>query len=143
LGKFREYGILCELNFAADIDAATVDKAFDDFIDFVEAQGWCLGGGGSNRHMNQFITYNEWEGARKTAYENLTKEDAASLRAWLEQQSWCAAITKLEVRDAWYGWHWTEKEPDKSKIERALKWAEENEPQPTDLDALMKKAKSD
>lgn len=101
LGKFREYGIVCELNFAADCDW---DKAFDDFLDFVEAQDWHAGGGGDRKKMGQFLSHNPMAGVRRVAQGNLTQEDADKLSQWLQEQPWCAETTRLEVRDAWYGW---------------------------------------
>lgn len=134
LGKFREYGIQCELNF---IENTSISTALDTFLNYIESQGWCAGGGCNSKSMSPFITYDEWADTRKTTYKNLTQEDADNLKIWLKQQPWCAEITVLEIRDAWYNWHWTEKEPDKSKIERALRWATENAPQETDLNALI------
>jgi uncharacterized protein YggL (DUF469 family) len=101
LGKFREYGIVCELKLTPGSD---VDAAFDAHIDFVESQGWHMGGGGDNKKMGHFISHNPWAGMRRVAQGNLTQADADKLSQWLLGQPWCAEITKLEVRDAWYGW---------------------------------------
>jgi uncharacterized protein YggL (DUF469 family) len=100
LGKFREYGIQCDLNFAPNCG---MDKAFDDFIDFVVGQGWEAGGGGNTKQMSHFVSHNPWAGVRRVAQKSLTQADADKLSQWLREQPWCGEITKLEVQDAWYG----------------------------------------
>lgn len=45
LGEFQEFGFSFELTY--DRNALSHDDALDHLIDFVEAQGWVFGGGGS------------------------------------------------------------------------------------------------
>lgn len=44
-GEFQEFGFSFELTY--DRNALSHDDALDHLIDFVEAQGWVFGGGGS------------------------------------------------------------------------------------------------
>ncbi|MGP6224128.1 YggL family protein [Pseudomonas aeruginosa] len=94
LGEFQEFGFSFELTY--DRSALSHDDALDRLIDFVEAQGWVFGGGGSPEQA-------EISGYLCLArVGSLDEADRESARLWLEAQPWCKAFEVGPLSDCWH-----------------------------------------
>ncbi|EMB0807421.1 DUF469 family protein [Pseudomonas aeruginosa] len=94
LGEFQEFGFSFELTY--DRSALSHDDALDHLIDFVEAQGWVFGGGGSPEQA-------EISGYLCLArVGSLDEADRESTRLWLEAQPWCKTFEVGPLSDCWH-----------------------------------------
>ncbi|PXB75269.1 hypothetical protein C0045_15165, partial [Pseudomonas aeruginosa] len=91
---FQEFGFSFELTY--DRNALSHDDALDHLIDFVEAQGWVFGGGGSPEQA-------EISGYLCLArVGSLDEADRESARLWLEAQPWCKTFEVGPLSDCWH-----------------------------------------
>ncbi|KAF1070776.1 MAG: hypothetical protein GAK45_00705 [Pseudomonas citronellolis] len=94
VGEFQEFGF--SLEFTYDAQAIGFDAALDQWIDFVEAQGWVFGGGG------------EPDSGEITGYlcqagtGSLSEADRETVRLWLQAQAWCNGSELGELSDCWH-----------------------------------------
>ncbi|MFQ1650051.1 YggL family protein [Aeromonas veronii] len=95
VGEFQECGF--ELGFNFDPQQTDVDQALDRWIEFVEAQGWCFGGGGDM--TSHVIAGYLCQFARST----LTDADREQAACWLASQPWVISHQIAPLSDVWYG----------------------------------------
>ena len=93
VGEFQEFGF--NFSFTADLQQKGFDDALDDWIDFIESQGWCFGGGGSDHQIKGYLT--------QVDSGTLTESDRELVAQWLTSQSWVTTHQLDPLSDAWYG----------------------------------------
>ncbi len=95
IGEFQEFGFLVEAEFKPNLKASESDRAFDEFIDEIEANKLGFSGGSSPDGFQGFVTAIEKYQSPNTAHREKIKK-------WLENR---IEISKYEVGnlvDAWY-----------------------------------------
>lgn len=95
LGEFQEFGF--QLAFTLKPELASFEEAFDLWLEFIESQGWCFGGGGalSGHEIDGYLC--------QFAGGTLTESDREQAALWLASQSWVASHQIAPLSDAWYG----------------------------------------
>jgi len=95
VGEFQVFGFA--ITFTINRQLKNFDDALDGWIDYVESQSWCFGGGGS-------VLDNEIEGYL-CRYDrgSLTESDRDLVAYWLAEQSWVTAHYLAPLSDVWYG----------------------------------------
>lgn len=95
VGEFQEFGFT--LSFTIDLQQKSFDDALDDWIDYVESQGWGFYGGGD-------VTGNEIAGFL-CQYDggSLTESDRELVACQLAIHPWVTAHHLAPLSDLWYG----------------------------------------
>lgn len=95
VGEFQEFGFT--LSFTIDLQQKSFDDALDDWIDYVESQGWCFGGGGSvlDKEIEGYLC--QYSGG------TLTDADREQAAKWLTSEPWVVSHQIDPLSDAWYG----------------------------------------
>ncbi|TNJ14474.1 hypothetical protein CF111_21000 [Aeromonas sobria] len=97
LGEFQEFGFTIAFNI--DLHQKSYEDALDNWIDYIESQGWCFGGGGSlldNRTEGYLCQYNNRN-------MTMTESDREEAGKWLAAQPWVLSHQVAPLSDAWYG----------------------------------------
>lgn len=94
VGEFQELGFAIDFRF--DSQLYTLDQALDQWIEFVESQGWGFGGGGGEGTdmMSGYLVSFE--------RGSLGEGDRERARQWLDSQPGFACIQCAELSDAWH-----------------------------------------
>ncbi len=95
VGEFQEFGFT--LTFTIDLQQKRFDDALDGWLDYVESQGWCFGGGGSVSGGEIAGYLCQYDGG------TLTESDRERAAKWLAAQSWVLSHQLDPLSDAWYG----------------------------------------
>jgi uncharacterized protein len=95
VGEFQEFGFT--LTFTIDLQQKNFNDALDGWIDYVESQGWCFGGGGSVSGSEIAGYLCQYDGG------TLTESDREQAAKWLAAQSWVLSHQLDPLSDAWYG----------------------------------------
>ena len=97
-GEFKEVGFEVCVRFDTSPEADEWDDVFDRLVEFVEALGLALGGGGT---MSNWCVFVDRHGGGSA-----TEEDRDALVDWLEREPSVLEFAVGELVDAYYG-PWT------------------------------------
>lgn len=91
LAEFKELGFSLEVNYSGDLD-----EVLDQWIAFVESQGWLfVGGATEDGEFTGYLCLN--------AVGSLDEADRETVRQWLQNQAWCTSSELGELSDCWHG----------------------------------------
>ncbi|MEB8285618.1 YggL family protein [Aeromonas veronii] len=95
VGEFQEFGF--SLTFTIDPQQTGCEEALDRWIDYIESQGWCFGGGGSllGHEIEGYLC--QYDGG------TLTESDREQVTHWLAGQPWVTGHQLAPLNDVWHG----------------------------------------
>ena len=94
VGEFQELGF--EVKAAIKKSCTDIEQLLNDWVDFVEAQGWYFGGG---TNANSFAGFLSADGRG-----SLGEADRESAQNWLAEHPHFIEVEVGALRDCWHGW---------------------------------------
>lgn len=90
--EFQELGVEVDASFP--VEKADLDTTVDEWIDFVESNGWNFGGGIGDGRLSGFVAMRG---------SSLRHSDRALIREWLSCKLGADNVEVGSLRDCWHG----------------------------------------